>query len=65
MKSKNGEDLSAPSPTTSSPPFDGATVAERGREIADILLHGLQEGVLAEQEQESRQNRSMSITPPE
>src|SRR5206468_3424703 len=41
-----------------SQPSDGATVAERGLEIADLLLRGLQEGVLAEQEQERRLDRA-------
>src|SRR5258708_40300165 len=40
-------------------PSDAATVAARGREVADLLLRGLQEGVLAEQEQERRQERAM------
>lgn len=61
MKSKNGAEGSAPFPTISSPSSDGGTVAERGREIADLLLRGLQEGVLTEQEQERRQNRAMQI----
>ena len=59
MKPKNGAEPSVQSPTISLPPSDSATVAERGREIADLLLRGLQEGVLTEQEQERRQNRAM------
>ena len=65
MKSKNGAEPSVQSPTISSPPSEGATAAERGREIADLLLRGLQEGVLTEQEQERRQNRAMRAVQPE
>ena len=58
MKSETGAEPCAPSPTISSRPSDAATVAERGREMADLLLRGLQEGVLTEQEQERRQDRA-------
>jgi hypothetical protein len=47
-----------PSPNTSSQPSAAATAAERGREVADLLLQGLQKGVLAEQEQELRLDRA-------
>jgi hypothetical protein len=58
MKSKNAAEPCAPSQNISSPPSDAPTVAERGREIAELLLRGLQESVLTEQEQERRQDRA-------
>jgi hypothetical protein len=54
LKSENEREPCGPSPAVSPPPSDAGTVAERGREIADLLLRGLQEGVVAEQEEERR-----------
>ena len=50
MKSENEREPCGPSPAMSPPPSDAATAAERGREIADLLLRGLQEGVEVEQD---------------
>jgi hypothetical protein len=55
---QTGKELGMPSPTQSSQPSDATTVAERGHEIADLLLRGLQEGVLAEQDQQRRLKRA-------
>jgi len=58
MKSKNEREPCMPSPTISPSPSDAVTVAERGREIADLLVQGLQAGVRAEQETERRLERA-------
>ncbi len=52
MKAKNKQEPCEPSPTLSSPPSDKPTYAERGREIAELVLKGLKLRVTAEQEQQ-------------
>ncbi|HLK59583.1 MAG TPA: hypothetical protein VKU00_23685 [Chthonomonadaceae bacterium] len=64
MKSENEREPCGPSPAMSPPPSDAATVAERGREIADLLLRGLQEGVEAEQEENRRLERALQKVEP-
>lgn len=48
----------------SPPPSDAATIAQRGRELADLLLRGLQEGVEAEQEEDRRLDRALQKVKP-
>ena len=48
MRSKGDAEPCALSQTILSPPSDALTVTERGREIAELLLRGLQESVLTD-----------------
>ncbi len=58
MKSESDQEPTMPSPIVSSLPSDAVPIAERGRELAELLLYGLKEGVRAEQEQLQSQEQA-------
>ena len=58
MNAKTEREPCEPSPTISSQPSDKPTYAERGREIAELVLMGLKLGVTEEQQQRQRQQEA-------